>query len=340
MKKLLAILLSVLMLCAMIPFAAVVTAEEEPTVQIYLEETELNAGDEFQVTVNLLNIPDPGLIGAQVEVVFDHDIFELVTYFDEDEEVWLPQIEVGSKYNASGNKYILFGPIDAETGVSQNCLVQYLRSTASASQVRKEEHYFTATFRVKDDAVSGTYDLIADKYRGGNTVGYGPVSLGDQFSAENATVTVNGSEPEAPIITAGGQSISEHKNGLAFKFDAAVDGIVIGEEYVADYTNATVTIKGVEYKLITLGAIVNNLGLSGLEQSDVNGGTVRNVEALKVFEDVPGSTCYAVRVINIPEKHLNSEITVRPYFVYEANGEQITVYGEDVVSTYNAAQNG
>ena len=196
MKKLLAILLSVLMLCTMVPFATVAAADE-PTIQVSAtvddEPVEaLDAGDEFQVTVNLLNIPDPGLIGAQVEIVYDHDVFELVTYFDEDEEAWLPQIEVGSKYNASTNKYITFGPIDEETGESQNCLVQYLRATAKETQVRYEEHYFTATFKVKDDAVSGTYDLIADKYQGGNTVTFGNGSVGDLFTVENASVTVNG----------------------------------------------------------------------------------------------------------------------------------------------------
>ncbi len=198
MKKLLAILLAVLMLCAMVPFATVAAADE-PTIQISIDAEEFNAGDEFDVTINLLNIPDPGLIGAQVEIVYDHDVFELVTYFDEDEEAWFPQIEVGSKYNASTNKYIMFGPIDDETGESQNCLVQYLRATASENQVRYEEHYFTATFKVKDDAISGTYDLIADKYQGGNTVTYGNGRVGDLFTVENATVTINGTEPPACV---------------------------------------------------------------------------------------------------------------------------------------------
>ena len=134
MKKLLAVLLSALMLCAMIPFtAAAVTAADEPTIELIASAEEVNAGDEFEVEVNLLNLADTaGLISALVEIGFDSDVFELVTYFDEDEEMWLPSIEVGSKYNASSNKYIMFGQIYEDTGIMKNCLVKYM-STFSKS---------------------------------------------------------------------------------------------------------------------------------------------------------------------------------------------------------------
>ena len=135
------------------------------------------------------------------------------------------------------------------------------------------------------------------------------------------------------IILFGGNSVTEIKGGLAFKFDAAVKGIVIGEEYVADYTNATVTIDGVEYKLVKMGAIMNNKGYAEQSLDNVDGKSILNVEANKVF----GEYSYAVRIINIPEAHLDTVITARPYFIYEnLGGEQITVYGEDVATSYNA----
>ena len=192
-RKIIAIMAAVLMLCAMVPFATVAAADE-PTVQISVvnmdEEpiAELNAGDEFKVIVNLLNIPDPGLIGVKVKVDIDSDVFELPAYFDEDEEAWLPQIEVGSKYNASSNKYITFPQIDEEAGVAKACLVLYTRGTASSGL--KNEHFFTATLKVKDDAVSGTYDLNAVNLQfsmyGGATA--------PTFATENASVVVNGVE--------------------------------------------------------------------------------------------------------------------------------------------------
>ena len=528
MKKLLAILLSVLMLCSVIPFAAVAAAEE-PTVQLSIvdELESVNAGEEFQVQVDLLNLADTaGLISALIQIDYDANAFELETYFDEDEEMWKPPIEVGAKYNVSSNKYITFGQIDEDTGEMKNCLVKYMRATATSTQVRREEHFFTVTFKVKDDAPSGTYDLTVIKNDG---LFHGNVEF--DFAIVNTSITVNGTEPSCKheydnacdvdcnlcgearevqhnvvaveakdatctelgnieywycdvcgmawlneactqntnlkavvlpmvdheylyacdqycmncgehtnphakhskihveakeavncveygnkeywqceycnaawldadgriqtnlmsvriagecisdaahpcqdgvcincglpcyaevdheytnahdascnvcgairelvlpakdIILFGGNSVSETKNGLAFKFDAAVAGIAIGEKYAADYSNATVTIDGVEYKLMNMGAVVNNKGLTDQTLADVDGERIKGVEAEKVF----GEYSFAVRVINIPEAHLDTAITARPYFIYEnAEGGQITVYGEDCTATYSS----
>ena len=562
MKKLLAILLSALMLCAMIPFTTVAAAGEPTIVLTIVDELEeVNAGEEFQVEVNLENLDDTaGLISALVEIGFDPDVFELVTTFDEDEEMWMPAIEVGSKYNASSNKYITYGYID-DDGVSKKCLVNYVRGTATASQVRKEAHFYTATFRVKDDAVSGTYELCVKGYNPKNFALYGGGYT--EMAIVNTSITVNGSDPLPPsceheyendcdkncskcgeesrpeaehqyfyaceqycmlcnektnprakhnilhveakapvscieygnveywycehcyhawldeactnetnmkrVILAGecisnapacqdgecinctlpcyaeaeheyfndcesvcincyeetreathnvvhveavaascsamgnieywycdvcgaawldadctrntnrfavilpmaehtyanafdascdvcgderelvvnadeiirlyGHSITEIKGGLGFKFNADVNGVTFDEEYIADYTNATVTIDGVEYKLITLGAIVNNQQLGNQTMDNVDDKYVQNVEAVKVFED-EGATSYAVRIINIPADELDTEIIARPYFVFECDGEEIVIYGEDQIQSYNGALNG
>ena len=193
MKKIIAILLSVLMLCTAIPFAAV-SATEEPVVQLVIvdELDEVNAGEEFQVEVNILGLEDTtGLIAATVEIVFDTAVFEVVTNYDEDEEMWIPAIEVGSKYNASGNKYIMFGQINDVTGAMKDCLMKYQRATASATQVRREAHFYTVTLKVKDDAVSGTYELNA----AGRTQLVCHGNINTSFTTENTSIKVNGSAP-------------------------------------------------------------------------------------------------------------------------------------------------
>ena len=556
MKKLLAIILSALMLCAMIPFATVAAADEPTVVLSIVDELEeIEAGETFQIECNLVN--NPGVIAATVEIVYDHDVFELVTYYDEDEEMYLPEIEVGGTYNASSNKYITFGPMD-DDGNALKCVVSYIRGTAKSDCVK--EYFFTATFKVKDDAVSGTYDLTAS-FNPNNFVNVAGVK-GLFNNKEDTSITVNGSDPLPPaceheyeydcsttcskcgeesrpeaehqyfyaceqycmscgektnprakhsilhveakapiscieygnveywycehcyhawldeactdetnmkrVILAGecvsnapacqdgecincglpcyaeaeheyfndcesicincyeetreashnvihveakapsctamgnieywycdvcgaawldadctrntnryavilpmaehsyanaidascdvcgaerdlapianeiikfsGNSTTEIKGGLGFKFSATVNGITFNEEYVADYTNATVTIDGVEYKLVTLGAIVNNKQLGNQTLDNVDGQYVKNVEAVKVFED-EGATSYAVRIINIPAEHLDTEIIARPYFVCEADGEQIVIYGEDQIQSYNGALN-
>ena len=164
--------------------------EEIPTVVVSTAK-EANAGDEIQVTVNLEGLDSTaGLIAALVEIGFDPNVFELVTYYDEDEEMWLPAIEVGNKYNASSNKYITFSQINEDTGFSAKCVVLYKRATATASQVRKESHFFTATFKVKDDAYSGTYELFADDP---SFVAHGNVVV--TMAIKNTSITINGTEP-------------------------------------------------------------------------------------------------------------------------------------------------
>ena len=687
MKKLIAILLSVLMLCSVIPFAAVsVSAADDYYIEIVADATEVNAGDEVAIEVSLYGHESLGLTGALIELGFDPDVFELVTYYDEDEEMWMPPIEVGPKFSASSNKYITFPPIDEETGYMELCLVTFLRATASATQAVKTNLFYTVTFKVKDDAPSGTYEIDFINYNKKNIIQYGNTIV--DWTWEPAVITVNGSEPSceheydnacdvdcnlcgetrevehnvahveakdatcfengnieywyceacgqawldaectlntnlksvvlpmahgelthveavaptcyengnieywtceacgyawldaegtlntnlnavilpmahgeithveavaptcfengnieywyceacgqawldeactlntnlkavvlpmahgtiahveavaptcyengnieywyceacgqawldeactlntnlkavvlpmahgtithveavAPtcyengnieywyceacgqawldaectlntnlksvilpmghgtiahveakdatctelgnieywyceacgqawldeactlntnlravvlpmadhtydadndadcnvcgaireiaaedIILFGGNSVTEIKGGLAFLFNAAVDGIVYDEEYYADYTNATVTIGGVEYKLVKMGAIMNNKGYAEQSLDNVDGKYVLNVEAAKVF----GEYSYAIRIINIPEAHLDTEITARPYFVYENEaGEQFTVYGEDQVASYNGVLNG
>ena len=193
MKKLFAILMSMLLLCSMIPFAAV-SAAGEYSIELVADAEEVNAGDEVTVEVSMYGHEDLGLIGAQIELGFDPDVFELVTYYDEDEEMWMPPIEVGPKFSASSNKYILFSPIDEETGYMERCLVQFLRSTATATQAVKTNLFYTVTFKVKDTAPSGTYEIDVINHNDKNIVFYGLAN--NPWTWEPISITVNGSEPE------------------------------------------------------------------------------------------------------------------------------------------------
>ena len=154
----------------------------EPT--IWVSTSEATAGDEIEVQVKLLN--NPGVIAATVEILYDKDVMELVTYFDEEEKMWLPQIEVGATYNASSNKYITFGPIDDETGIARKCVVSYIRGTAKSNCTK--EDFFTATFKIKDDAPCGTYPLTVS-YDPQNffAMGYADVAFGKQDGSVTIT---------------------------------------------------------------------------------------------------------------------------------------------------------
>ena len=179
MKKLLAIMLSVLLLCSAMPFAAVFAAEE-PT--IVVSNVEAKAGDEIEVQVQLKN--NPGVISAVVELDYDHSVLELVTemVYDEDMD---EDVEMNKIQSATGwsSKYISWGPLGT-------CLMNFCNGIATKN-VTKED-FFTATFKVKENAPAGTYPL---------TVVYDPSNFfnveGDTvaFGAVNGSVTIAGDEP-------------------------------------------------------------------------------------------------------------------------------------------------
>jgi len=137
-------------------------------------------------------------------------------------------------------------------------------------------------------------------------------------------------EIEHTIITFGGNSILENDygTGLAFRFDVNAEYTELnlwdGTQYTVDYNNCSVTPDTTgTYKLVEMGAVINN------------GAQTKFVVAQKVL-DVASEPYYIVRIVNIPEAHLDTEISAIPYYLYEdANGENVIVYGEEQVASYN-----
>lgn len=128
--------------------------------------------------------------------------------------------------------------------------------------------------------------------------------------------------------------------GLAFKFDMQVKGMA-ANGYVADYTNATVTIDGTEYKLVGMGAVMSNTPAYGLsletmvrEKADDN--RILDIFAEKLYEWDEDSATFVIRIINIPTNCADVDIYARPYYVIEdAAGEQITIYDTICYDSYN-----
>jgi hypothetical protein len=123
-----------------------------------------------------------------------------------------------------------------------------------------------------------------------------------------------------PIVFRG-NSVSEDVTGLAFLFEAEVEGIArkAGTHNRADFTNATFD----GHKLIRAGAIARN-GKSDLD-----------IEAVHMYEWSDTSVSFAYRIVNIPEDYLDTTITMTPYFVIEVDGQEVIVYGESQSASYN-----
>ena len=167
----------------------------------------------------------------------------------------------------------------------------------------------------------------------------------DEIKVEN----LSGDEIDRnPLTTNGGTSIRDVDDGvrgLAFKFDLMANGIEYtnGNQYVA----GSGTLNLYKYSneignLVKFGAVVTNdatIGSGDFTLADVNGKKVIDIEAKYLLSLEDDSTSYAVRIINIPDSGVGTTVYARPYYTYELNGEQVTIYGTVENDSYEHVAN-
>ena len=145
---------------------------------------------------------------------------------------------------------------------------------------------------------------------------------------------------DSGVFTGTQTASSEDVSGLAFRFDVDVDNMQV-DETTAIYDAATINVKNGDYKLVSMGAIVTNnpnVGNSGSSfyLDAVDGKKIIDVPAVYLCDLEADSAAYSVRIRNIPEENYDSAIYARPYYVFDYNGTEITVYGDVVGATYNS----
>ena len=131
------------------------------------------------------------------------------------------------------------------------------------------------------------------------------------------------------------RDVNDDNRGLAFRF--AIN--VFGAEFVKgnQYVSGSGSMQLFKYddaigSLIEAGAIVTNqaaVGEGDMTLTDVDGSKTIKIPAKYIthYED-NGDMYFAVRIINIPDEHVGTQIYARPYYTYEIDGEQVTIYGD------------
>ena len=139
------------------------------------------------------------------------------------------------------------------------------------------------------------------------------------------------------------RDVDDNNRGLAFRFAVNVTGaeFVKGNQYVS----GSGSMKLYKYDeaigtLIEAGAVVTNqesIGTGDMTLADVNGSNVIKIPAkyMTDYED-NGDMFYAVRIVNIPDANVGTQIYARPYYTYEIDGEEVTVYGDIQDDNYEA----
>ena len=140
------------------------------------------------------------------------------------------------------------------------------------------------------------------------------------------------------------RDVDDDHRGLAFRFATNVTGAQF--EKGNQYVSGSGSMKLFKYDeaigtLIEAGAVVTNqadVANDELTLEDVDGSKKTLKIAAKYITDYEdnGDMFYAVRIINIPDEHVGTTIYARPYYTYEIDGEQVTIYGDTIGESYEA----
>ena len=219
-------------------------------------------------------------------------------------------------------------------------------STANGGDGKAKNLYY----KYYATSVSTDWQLIEGYFNSGeNTsatfklVGSGIGGAGDELWLDNISIEKVGGEDPIPNnnVTGGQTSISESINGLAFRFEIAG----IGAEILAtnEYVKGSAQVKLYKdrddlYTLVKAGAIVTNnmtIGKGDMSLSNVDGKKTINIDAKYLCEVEADSFAFAVRIVDIPDANLETNIFARPYFVYEdQDGNEIVEYGNTKSENY------
>lgn len=131
-------------------------------------------------------------------------------------------------------------------------------------------------------------------------------------------------------------------SGVAFLFEMNVRGAAVNARNEFVNTNAVATVGGVDYSVVSMGAVVTNqaayiANIDNLTREDVNDDqTVLDIPAKYMFAIGEDTCSFAARIIHIPELAYGIGIACRPYCVLkDAEGNEMTLYGGSDICTYN-----
>ena len=173
--------------------------------------------------------------------------------------------------------------------------------------------------------------------------GSGKNTTDELYVDDVVVIDLSNSGNRAEVLSNGGSSIrdtADDNRGLAFRFSVAVNGaqVIKGNQLVPNVGS----IKLFKHNdavgtLVGAGAIVTNLesvATGDMTHENVDNKKTIDISAKYLLDLSEDSLAYAVRIINIPDHATESEIYARPYYTYDLNGEQVTVYGDIVRNNY------
>ena len=178
-------------------------------------------------------------------------------------------------------------------------------------------------------------------------------TLAAEAYVDDIKVELKGGNPEEKIEF-GGSSVrdaeegeghdGESGKGLAFRFDvSAINGVKTYENKYEE-NSGQIELGDQKYTLVKMGAVMTNKADIGQNATNFNLGAVDgkkiiNIPAVYLLGANAEEISFAVRILDIPDKHIGTTIYARPYYVYLEDGVEVTVYGQTRSSNYAKAAN-
>ena len=174
-------------------------------------------------------------------------------------------------------------------------------------------------------------------------------TLAAEAYVDDIKVELKGGNPQEKIEYAG-SSVRDNDpkddgsgKGLAFQFKVSAEGGTKGfdNKYQG---NGKIELGDQKYTLVKMGAVMTNNATVGQNADNFNLGAVDgkktiDIPAVYLNGATDNSLSFAVRVCDIPEKHIGTSIYARPYYVYLEDGVEVTIYGDTRSNNYAKAAN-
>ena len=235
-------------------------------------------------------------------------------------------------------------------GIKNNMGLQIKDGTTSNGSLITSKTHGTCDWTLFTFEVTPTQNGLFINFHGAGSDGNANPDLAAEAYVDDIKIELKGGKPEEKVEF-GGSSVRDESatdegtgKGLAFQFKVAALNGVKGYDNKYQANSGYIQLGNQKYPLVKMGAVMTNDAAVGQNASSFNLGAVNGKKVI----DIPAvylngadaeSLSFAVRICDIPDKHIGTAIYARPYYVYLDDGVEITVYGDTRSNNYAKAAN-
>ncbi len=236
-------------------------------------------------------------------------------------------------------------------GTKNQLGLQIKDGTTSSGSVLTSKTHGVCDWTLFTYEVTPTQNGLFINFHGAGGADANPDLVGEAY-VDDIKVELKGGNPEEKIEYGGssvrdedaGAGADETGKGLAFQFKVSATNGVKNYDNTYEANSGKIDLGNVKYDLVKMGAVMTNNATVGQNAdnftlSAVNGGKVIDIPAVYLNGADAESLSFAVRILDIPDRHIGTAIYARPYYVYLEDGEEVTVYGATRSNNYAKAAN-